>query len=292
MAKERKLGQGLSAIFGTDADGLLETIDEIQRNPKQYGGTQELNVDDIQVNPYQPRKQFNEEALQELADSITEHGIITPVLVKKTDFGYVLIAGERRLRASKMAGKTTIPAIVRDFTDEQMMEISLLENIQREDLSAIEEAMSYETLIQRLGYTQEQLAKRVGKSREHVTNQMRLLKLPKEVQQMVSDKVLTMGQVRPLITLEDDEKVIEIANQIQKEGLSVRKVEQMVKEVKNPTVKKPTVKKSDPDLENVQSILTKRLGTTVKISNGEIKIKYNGIEDLNRILEVMDCLDD
>ncbi|MBQ1505981.1 MAG: ParB/RepB/Spo0J family partition protein, partial [Erysipelotrichales bacterium] len=173
MAEEKKrgLGSGLEAIFGTsfnDFDDLTNRV--IEESPNS---TEEIDLSRIYPNPYQPRKVFREEELEELADSIREHGVFQPILVKPTDTGYVLLAGERRVRAARIAGLTTIPAIVKDFTDDQLIELSLLENIQREDLSSIEEALSYQQLIEKLGYTQEELAKRVGKSRTHVTNTLR-----------------------------------------------------------------------------------------------------------------------
>ena len=287
MKGEKRLGTGLGAIFGDD---LSFAIESIQSEAQANGGATEILVDKILVNPYQPRKEFDQKALEELADSIREHGVFTPILVKETDSGYVLIAGERRLRASKMANLEKIPAIIKEFTDEQMMEISLLENIQREDLTAIEEASSYDQLIHKLGYTQEQLAKRVGKSREHVANLLRLLKLPKEIQVMVSDKVLSMGQVRPLITLQSEQEMLNLAYKIQNEGLSVRQVEKLVKQVKTGTTEKPKTEVNN-DLLNVQRIIQERLQTTVNVTNNEIRIKYSDVNDLNRILEIIDCLD-
>ena len=171
-----RLGKGLSSIFGQDVSKVLDDIQngdmEVERQEQS-----KIPVDEIRPNPYQPRKVFDDEALKELSSSIKQHGVFTPILVKKSIQGYDLIAGERRLRASKLAGLQDIPAIIVDFDDQEMMEIALLENIQREDLNVIEEAKAYEKLIQRLGYTQEQLAHRVGKSREHITNLLRLLKL-------------------------------------------------------------------------------------------------------------------
>ena len=178
-----RLGKGLSSIFGQDVSKVLDDIQngdmEVERQEQS-----KIPVDEIRPNPYQPRKVFNDEALKELSSSIKQHGVFTPILVKKSIQGYDLIAGERRLRASKLAGLKDIPAIIVDFDDQEMMEIALLENIQREDLNVIEEAKAYEKLIQRLGYTQEQLAHRVGKSREHITNLLRLLKLPEDVQEV------------------------------------------------------------------------------------------------------------
>lgn len=290
MKSEKRLGTGLGAIFGDD---LSLAIESIQNDAQNHGGATDILVDKIVANPYQPRKEFDPKALEELAESIREHGVFTPILVKEMDSNYVLIAGERRLRAAKMANLERIPAIIKEFTDEQMMEISLLENIQREDLTAIEEASSYEQLIKKLGYTQEQLAKRVGKSREHVANLMRLLKLPKEIQLMVSDKVLSMGQVRPLITLDSEQEMLELAYKIQKEGLSVRQVEKLVKQIKKPTFEKAKSEVLvDTGLLNVQRIMQDRLQTTVKVTDSEIRIKYVDVNDLNRILEIIDCLDD
>lgn len=292
-AKEKKLGTGLSAIFGEDYETIMDSIEDIQQDPTKHGGAEEIAIEQIMPNPYQPRQEFDETALQELADSIAQHGVFTPILVKRAEVGYILIAGERRLRASKLAGKTTIPAMIQDFTDEQMMEISLLENIQREDLTAVEEANSYRQLIQKLQYTQEELAKRIGKSREHVTNMLRLLKLPQQVQQMVSDKQLSMGQVRPLITLENEDEMIALANRIAAEDMPVRQVEKLVKERKKAPSEKPkTAPGTDSGLTNVQHLLQKRLQTTVAVQNGEIRIKYTDVDDLNRILEIMNCLDD
>ncbi len=196
-----RLGKGLSSIFGQDVSKVLDDIQngdmEVERQEQS-----KIPVDEIRPNPYQPRKVFNDEALKELSSSIKQHGVFTPILVKKSIQGYDLIAGERRLRASKLAGLKDIPAIIVDFDDQEMMEIALLENIQREDLNVIEEAKAYEKLIQRLGYTQ--LAHRVGKSREHITNLLRLLKLPEDVQEYVVSKQLSMGHVRALLGLKTE----------------------------------------------------------------------------------------
>ena len=288
MAGKKKLGTGLEAIFGED---LTNAIDAIQTDAKINGGAQELDINKVLPNPYQPRREFEQKALEELSQSIAEHGVFTPVLVKSMDSNYVLIAGERRLRAAKMAGLATIPAIVKEFTDAQMMEISLMENIQREDLSVIEEAISYDKLIHALGYKQEELANRIGKSREHVSNILRLLKLPKEVQDMVTNKELSMGQVRPLITLGSKEDMLEMAYKIQQEDLSARQVEQIIRNSKKEKTSK--VKPMDNNsLKNVEQIIQKKLQTKVTVTDTEIRIKYSDVNDLNRILEVLDCLDD
>ncbi|MBP3852298.1 MAG: ParB/RepB/Spo0J family partition protein, partial [Erysipelotrichaceae bacterium] len=202
-----RLGRGLNSLFGQDVSKMLDDI----QNGTDSRDQLMIPVDDIRPNPYQPRKIFNREAMEELSQSIQQHGVFTPILVKKSISGYELIAGERRWRASKMAGLSDIPAIIVDFDDQQMMEIALLENIQREDLNIIEEAKAYEQLIQRLNYTQEQLAHRVGKSREHITNTMRLLKLPDQIQDYVIAKKLSMGHARALLGIKDEKEMIKIA---------------------------------------------------------------------------------
>ena len=190
MAEKKKgLGKGLEAIFGEDVTTVLEEIQHSGHN------SEEIEVKLIHPNPYQPRQHFDQERIDELAMSIKEHGVFTPVLVRKAVSGYQLIAGERRLRATKQVGLERIPAIVLDFDDQQMMEISLIENIQREDLNVVEEARAYKTLIDRLGLTQEELGKKVGKSRVHITNTLRLFQLPESVIQMLYNQELSMGQV-------------------------------------------------------------------------------------------------
>ena len=284
---ESRLGKGLGAIFGED---LSNVIEEIQQGDDSRQS--EIKLSEIRSNPYQPRKIFDDGKIEELAQSIREHGVFTPILVRRSVKGYELIAGERRVRASKKAGLKTIPAIVMEFTEEQMMEISLLENIQREDLNAIEEAQAYQRLIDRLGYTQEKLAQRVGKSREHITNTMRLLRLPKSVQQLVIDNKLSMGHVRPLVTIEDEGEAYDLAMQIAEEGLSVREVEKRVKERHDKPKAKPVRKKEDPNLLYVVEIMQNRLQTRVKVDKKQIVIQYSGTEDLNRILELIHCLEE
>lgn len=295
MAKKSRLGAGLGNTRGLDAifgDNLTDLIEDIQQGKVETGsGKTELEISEIKPNPYQPRKQFDEKALQELADSIAIHGVFTPVLVKKAVQGYELIAGERRLRASKLANKTTIPAIIVDFDDEAMMEIALLENVQREDLNAIEEALGYQKIIDKLGLTQEQLAKRIGKSREHVTNMLRLLKLPESIQKMVLDGQLSMGHVRALLGVQNEDDMVLLAKKAIKERLSVRKVEGLVKTINNPTVKKEK-EEIDPAIEELNHRLQDKFQTKVKIDPKQIVISYHGTDDLNRILEILGCLDE
>lgn len=283
MAK-KALRKGLDEIFG-DIDSALEDIQK-----KESSNSLEINVDEIRPNPYQPRKTFDKEALQELADSIKEHGVFTPILVKKSLQGYELVAGERRLRASKLAGKKQIPAIIVEFDDKQMMEISLLENIQREDLSAIEEAKAYEQLIKRLNYTQDECAKRVGKSRTHVTNTLRLLKLPLKVQEMLSNGKLTMGHARALLAIEDEDKMMELAQRCTKENLTVRDIEKLAQEGKTSNKPKP-VKQTDPFLNEVRRNVENKLSTHVELDDKKIVIHYKDTDDLNRILELLDLIE-
>ena len=271
--KESALGKGLSAIFGESIDEVLEGIPQIKPNP------------------YQPRKEFDEDKLQELADSIALHGVFTPILVKQAVQGYELISGERRLRASKLAGKEYIPAIIVDFDDQQMMEIALLENVQREDLNAIEEALGYEKLIQRFAYTQEELARRVGKSREHVANLLRLLKLPPTVQNYVVTKQLSMGHVRALLALKDASRIEETAQAAIRLHLSVRAVETMVKNINEP--KQKTLKQErSVQMDAIEHRLQGKFHTKVTVYDKTITFRYQGTQDLNRLLELLDCLEE
>lgn len=287
MEDKKRLGKGLGAIFGDD---LSSVIEEIQQGNIDAGRHYELPIEDIRSNPYQPRRIFDKGKIEELAQSIRNHGVFTPILVRESVSGYELIAGERRLRAAKLAELETIPVIVVEFTDEQMMEVGLLENIQRENLNAIEEANAYQQLMERLKYTQEQLANRVGKSREHVANILRLKKLSPQIQEMVLNNQLTVGHARPLITIEDEDEAVNLAYRIIAEGLSVREVEKAVK--KDGTDKTSKTKTIDKNLENVRFIIERKLGTTVSVDKKKIEIKYNGVDDLNRILEILGLIEE
>ena len=292
--KQKGLGRGLDSIFGSNVEQFL---DDIQSSAKEVPGRREVEIaiEEIRPNPYQPRKEFDQTALNELADSIRTHGIFTPLLVRKSVSGYDLITGERRLRAAKIAGLKVVPAISVEFTEEQMMEIAILENVQREDLNAIEEAAAYDSLVKKLGYTQEKLAERVGKSREYCANIMRLLKLPSEVQKLVIDKKLAMGHVRPLLGLKDEMEMLDAAEKIMKEKMSVREVEAYVRDINSEEVKpnktKPE-KKRDPIIHDLEHQISVKLGTKVTIQNKKLTIQYTDIADLNRILEILNCLDE
>ena len=288
--KKRALGRGLEDLFNS------ENLDLESVEAKIYEGASneeiiELDLNELRPNPYQPRKVFDDEALNELASSIKEHGVFQPIIVKKSIKGYDIIAGERRFRASKLAGLEKIPAIIRDFTDEQMMEIALLENLQREDLSAIEEAIAYKSMLEHLNITQEELARRVGKSRSHITNILGLLRLPGEVQQMISDNRITMGHARALSKLESREEILKIANRIVDENLVVRDVENITGNTD--VVKKVKInrKTKDNPYKYVEEILRDKFDTKVSVSSKKVQIFFDSSADLNRILEILDIRD-
>ena len=287
--KKRALGRGLEQLFNTenlDLNSFEKTIYEGTMNDEVHT----ISLDELRPNPYQPRKVFDEQGLQELALSIKEHGVFQPIIVKKSIKGYEIIAGERRYRASKLAGLETIPAIVRDFTDEQMMEIALLENLQRENLNAIEEALAYKAMIDKLGLTQDELSKKVGKSRSHVTNILGLLRLPEDVKDMVANKKISMGHARMISKLENQDEMSEMANKIFNEGLSVRQTETLGSDP-NVEKKNKIVKKENPissEYKYVENLLRDKLDTKVKISDKKIEIHFTSTADLNRILETLD----
>ena len=291
--KKSGLGKGLDAIFqnGTTGTDLTSMIDAIEKKAPEMAQNM-IAVDEIRPNPYQPRKHFDEEALNELAASIKEHGVFQPILLKKSIQGYDIVAGERRWRASKIAGLKEIPAIIVEFTDDQMMEIALLENIQREDLNAIEEAQAYKAMMDKMHLTQEELAGRIGKSRTHVTNTLRLLNINEKLQQYILEGILSMGHVRPLVGL-DDETALKIANRAIKEKLSVRQVEDIVRGYKLAQKRKNAPKKEkNTTYTYAEDLLRKKFRTKVKVEEKTITLKYSDTEDLNRILEIMGVIED
>ena len=288
--KKRALGRGLEDLFNSenlDFESVEQKIYESASNEEIV----ELNLNELRPNPYQPRKIFDEEALNELADSIREHGVFQPIIVKKSIKGYDIIAGERRFRASKLAGLKKIPAIIRDFTDEQMMEIALLENLQRENLNVIEEAIAYKSMIEHLNLTQDELSKRVGKSRSHVTNILGLLRLPGEVQQMVSDGRITMGHARALSKLESNEEIIKLANKIVDENLVVRDIENITGTEEVAKKVKVARKATTSPYKYVEDILRDKFDTKVKVGKTKIEIGFSSSAELNRILEILDIKD-
>ena len=284
--KRRALGKGLEELFNNEQisyDSIEEKIiDETSKDE-----IVEINLDELRPNPYQPRKVFDEEKLQELSDSIKEHGVIQPIIVKKSTIkGYEIIAGERRVKAAKRAGLLTIPAIVRDFTDQEMMEIALLENLQRENLNSIEEAMAYKSLIESLNLTQEELATRLGKSRSHITNMLGLLNLPEEVKDLIVEGKLSQSHARVLSKMEDKNQITQLANKIVNEDLNVRDIEELSKKDEIKKIHKIN-RKDDYDYSYVENIICDKLGTKVKIKNNKINISFNNVNDLNRILELL-----
>lgn len=287
--KKRALGRGLEQLFNTD-NLDFDRIEQQIYETASHEEIVELPLTELRVNPYQPRQIFNEEALNELAHSIKEHGVFQPIIVKKSIKGYDIIAGERRVRASRLAGKETIPAIIRNFTDEQMMEIALLENLQRENLTSIEEAKAYKTMIEKLNLTQDELARKVGKSRSHITNILGLLRLPQEVQNMVVNNQITMGHARVLSKLESEEKVLEMAHQIIENKMPVRQTEQVTEEQQlEKKVKINRRPKLDGrDYRYAEDLLRDKLDTKVKIKEKKIEISFINTADLNRILEILD----
>lgn len=276
------LGRGIEAIFKDfeSPDLTLNNVDE-------------LPLADIRPNPYQPRKSFDEAALQELADSIRQTGVFQPIIVRKSVNGYEIITGERRFRASKLAGKKTIPAIVREFEDPEMMEIAVLENLQREDLTPLDEAQAYDTLIKRLSLTQAEVSKRLGKSRPYIANYLRLLTLPNEVKKMLNQNQLSMGQARTLLSLKDKKRLIPLARKTVSDNLTVRQLERLINQMnagsqpqKKPVAKSPFLKASENQLQD-------KFGTKVSIAQskqgkGKIEIDFTTAADLNRLLGLLD----
>jgi len=279
--KKKALGKGLEELFSNSSftiDTLEDTIVKEERN-----NATEIELSQIRSNPYQPRKVFDEEALNELADSIKVYGVVEPVILKKSVKGYEIVAGERRCKASKIAGFTTVPAIIKDFTDEEMMEIALLENIQREDLNPVDTAISISNILQVKDMTQEEFSKKFGKSRSYITNLLGLLNLPKSVQELVKNGKLSMSHARCLSKIDDEEKVINLANKIIKENLNVRDIEKMLSKKDD----KKVIKEKNEKFRMYEDAFSDTIGNKVRISNKKIEISYNSMQDLNRIMEIL-----
>jgi len=273
------LGKGISAFFPEESIHSDNRIEYIA-------------VSKLIVNPFQPRKIFNEEALQELAESIKEHGIIQPIVVRKKEKKYEIIAGERRFRATKLAGLKEIPAIVKEMTEQQMMEVAILENLQREDLTPIEEAEAYSSLIENLNFTQDALAKRLGKSRPHIANHIRLLQLPEDVRKLMNEGVLSMGHGRALLGLKNKGRIAEIAQKVIAQSLNVRQLESLVHQL-NEGVSHETKEKVKKDVfvQATESQLREYFGTSVQVkkqkNKGKIEIEFYSEDDLERILDIL-----
>ena len=285
--KKKALGRGLEQLFSSEVLDFESFENNIMESAKE-SDILEIPVSEIRPNPYQPRKSFNQEALDELATSIKNYGVFQPIIVKKSIKGYDLVAGERRLRASKLAGLETIPAIVKDFSDDEMREIALLENLQRENLTAIELAWAYKGIIDSLHIRQEDLATKLGKSRSHVTNTLGLLRLPKDVQDMVLDNKLSMAHARVLSKLEDNSQIKEMAKKVISDNISVHELENMTSGDKV-SKKVPNKRKesSNNEYKYLENNLRDVLGTKVKIDNKKMEIYFDNVNDLNRILEIM-----
>ena len=283
-AKPRGLGKGLNAIIG--ADIVSEVIDR----PRAI----EISVDRLSPNPFQPRRSFTEEGLEQLAESIRHHGILQPIVVRPSGDGYQLIAGERRWRAAQIAGLQRIPAVVRELDDPSMVQVALIENLQREDLNPIEEASAYRRLMDEFNMTQEQLSSTIGRSRPAIANAVRLLNLPTEIQRAVEERKLSEGHARCLLAISDQEDQLKVAAQIIANGLNVRQAEELVRgttrDVSRETIRKRTPE-DDPDAVRLTQRLGERLGTRVKLSGsvrkGKLEIEYYSTEDLDRILEII-----
>lgn len=286
--KRKALGKGLEQLFSNeviDFDNFeKEVINEAKAND-----ILEIPLNEIRSNPYQPRKTFIDDTLKELADSIKEVGVIQPILVKKSIKGYELIAGERRTKAARLAGLETIPAIIKDFTDQEMMEIALIENIQREDLNPIDEASAYENIIKVSGMTQEEFAKRFGKSRSYVTNMLGLLSLPNNTKRLVQDKKISMGHARALSKIEDNMKIDELATKVVVNSISVRDLEKLIAEEDIPKKNKIIRSVETKNIRNsiYERILEEKVGTKVKIGNRKIEIPFDSDKDLERILDIL-----
>ncbi len=288
--KKRGLGRGLSALLSDTPD-----TGQFEESPAASGNMSEISISEIEVNPFQPRKHFDQESLRELTDSIKIHGIIQPITVRKlTRNKYQLISGERRFQAAGRAGLKTIPAYIRSADDQQMLEMSLIENIQRENLNAIEIALSYQRLLTECNLKQDQLGERVGKNRTTVTNYLRLLKLPPDIQIALRDNKLTMGHARAIINIENPEVQLLIFKRTIREDLSVRQVEELARAMgkgKKPKLAPDgAVTASSKEIVQLQGTLSSHFGTKVSVKSdgkkGEIKIPFLSIEDLNRILDI------
>lgn len=275
------LGKGLNALFPNLETGKDDTV-------------QAVKIKEIRPNPYQPRKVFRPEAIEELKNSIMQHGILQPIIARKSIRGYEIVVGERRYRAAKEAGLKTVPVVVRELSEQQMMELAILENLQREDLNPIEEAVAYQTLLERLGGTQEELAKRLGKSRPHVANHIRLLSLPEDIQSFISSGKISMGHGRALLSLKNKNTLNDVINKVLKEQMNVRQLETYI-HLLNQNVPRETPKpkqRKDVFLKEREANLRERFGTTVTIKKtkkkGKIEIEFFSEEDLERIMEILD----
>lgn len=285
--KRKALGKGLEQLFSNEVIDFDNFEKKIVDETKE-ADIIEIPLTEIRSNPYQPRKEFDEKSLSEFAESIKEHGVIQPIIVKKSIKGYELIAGERRTRASKIAGKETIPAIIREMSDQDMMEIALIENIQREDLNPIEEAEAFAKIIEANNLTQEEVAHKFGKSRSYITNILGLITLPEKTKKYVQEGKITMGHARVLSKLSDSEQIDNLAYQIIENGLSVRDTEKMTSATeisKKNKIKREPIYSAKHTI--YEGIMREKIGTKVKISSKKIEIPFDSDNDLDRILDIL-----
>lgn len=273
------LGKGISALFP-----------EVEKMDK--ASVQDIAITECRPNPYQPRKTFDVDAIEELKESIIEHGILQPLIVRQSIKGFEIVVGERRFRAAKEAGLKSVPAIVKELTDEKMMELALLENLQREDLTPIEEAQAYDNLMNELHITQEELSKRIGKSRSHIANMVRLLSLPENIVFYINNGELSMGHGRALLGLKDKEQITPVVNKIRNEKLNVRQVEKLIASLNERPVRKKEKPKKDVFIAERESALRNHLGTAVSIHRGKrkgkIEIEFYSDDDLERLIEILE----
>jgi len=296
MSKKKALGRGLSALL-SDSEEERSEVDITSPaaiTVARASNLDEIPVEEIETNPFQPRQHFDQEALQELAESIQVHGIIQPITVRRlSDHQYQLISGERRFQASKLAGLKALPAYVRTANDQQMLEMALIENIQRENLNPIEISLSYQRLISECNLKQEELGERVGKNRTTVTNYLRLLKLPPDIQIALRDNRISMGHARAIINIEDPGSQLFIFKKILSDDLSVRAVESMARELTQGSKESPQIKTQETpkEIHQLQSRLSSHFGTKVSVKSdgkkGDIRIPFLSVEDLNRILDIL-----
>ena len=294
MAGKKKnsgLGKGLEALFGEmNSDSLAKTKTE-KKDGKADDNTTPIAIDDIKPNLNQPRKTFDPEALSDLADSIKEHGVIQPIIVRPHGESYEIVAGERRWRASREAGLKEVPCLVRDLTDEELMLLAIVENMQREDLNPVEEAEGLDRMMNTYGMTQQQVSKSVGKSRPYIANSLRLLKLPEKIRDMMSEGKLSGGHGRALLSLKSEKEMLKLAVQIEKEGLSVREVERRVSSDAKPKARKGRAAEKNSDVLQVEAELKEHLGTKVNLKlgakKGTIEIEYYSRDELERLIDLL-----
>lgn len=293
---KKGLGKGLDSLIpmGSEIENITKPVKKAKNEPKtNENGVIELKVNQIEPNREQPRKNFNEDALQELADSIKKHGIIQPLVVQKKGEYYEIIAGERRWRAAKIAGLKHIPVVIKDYSEQEMVEIALIENIQRQDLNPIEEAMAFKQLMQEYDLKQDELAERVSKSRTAVTNSMRLLKLPQKIMEMVINNELSSGHARTLLSIEDEDLQIKVAELVILKQMSVRETENYVKKLQNNKNKSKDTKNTDNDFvyRDIENRIKEIVGTKVKVNHknngkGKIEIEFYSDDELERIYDL------